>query len=158
MKFAINTYASFENSQFDHILRLDEVFVVTPEFEENPAFIEGLRVGSFKFIEIETMGELKRVIGVTDEMIEEFESNLEVEEIVEEVVAEAIPEEVPEEVEPGPESEPAIPTPDIDGMKYRDLQAYALELEKKYGKDIDRSQKMKPLRASVKKLLEEMKG
>lgn len=163
MKFAINTYAGFENSDFEYgKLRMDDIFVVSPEFEKNPAFIEGLRVGSFKMVEIETIGQLKKVVGVTDQMIEEFMSNLKAEEIVEEVVEETVPEPVPEAV-PEPEvipdvEEPIVesaPIPNLDAMGYRDLQAYAKEIEKKFGKDIDRSQKMQPLRESIEKILEE---
>jgi len=108
MKIAKNEYASFENSEFDHVLRPDDLFVVSPEFEKNPAFKEGMRVGSFKIVEIDSVGQLNKVIGITDEMIEDFWESQELDEIQEIVEPPEVP--IPESIpEPAPEPEPEVP-------------------------------------------------
>lgn len=175
IKIARNHYGSFEHVGLELRLDRDDTFVVTPEIEESKAFKLGIERKKFEFLEITDIADVQNAHGATDEMVEAVRDLLtaEPEEPGPEPELPPVKDKVAEEPEESEDktdeaeqiadditkevAEPVIPTPDIDGMKYRDLQAYALELEKKYGKDIDRSVKMKPLRASIKKLLEEVK-
>ena len=102
-KFAICN-CNFENSRFEYNIRDGETLLVTPEFEDSPEFKDGLRIGNFELIEIITIGELKKVIGVTDKIIREFEKRLK--EVVEE------PEEVPPPEEPAPKED--VPDESVD--------------------------------------------
>jgi len=84
------------------------------------------------------------------------------EEIVEEVIEETIKEatveadveeeEQPEvlEEEPAPVEKPELP--DIDSMKYRQLQIYAEELEKATGAEINRSASTDALKAEIRQV------
>lgn len=167
-KFAICHYSNFMVDSIGVALTSEQTFLVTPEFEEHKAFKSGLELGMIEFIDVTSWVQIKGAVGVTGEILEEIKALFEVPEI------EAEPEPVPDVVEPisepkpGSESEestvedssegvgdePAKPQPDIDGMKYKDLQTYALELEKQFGVDINRRAATKVLRASVKKILE----
>jgi len=77
MKIAICQYGDFENTQLPFRLGMDDLFVVTPAFEKNPAFIEGLRIGAFKFVEVKTAAELNKVKGLDEAIRKEFLAGLE---------------------------------------------------------------------------------
>ena len=112
MKIVKSNYTSFEDSEEGLFLRIDDLFVLSPSFEENPRFIDGLRIGSFEIVEIEKLGELKKVIGITDALIDEFVAGIEDEDEVPEPEAipeeDDIPEEVIAEIEAVPEEEEAL--------------------------------------------------
>jgi len=130
MKIAKCNFERFEDSGEDLKLKMDDVFVVSESFEENPRFIDGLRIGAFEIVNIEKIGELKKVIGVTDEMIDEFMDAIEdedddeddeltvaVDEAIEKAEAEAVPDETPEpevELPPAEEDEPEDEVIDTD--------------------------------------------
>ena len=194
-KFAICN-CNFENSRFEIKIKDGQTVAVSPEFEKSPEFQEGLRVGNFEFVEIDIISELKKVINVTDKMVEDFmgapEEVPEVITIVEETVmlAPEVPEvleELPnddyksvtlivdsvdtgtvadeilpeiieksvEEVVAEIEKEDETPIlPDVDSMKYRPLQKYASELEKKFHVEIDRGAKKADLLKEVKAVIE----
>ena len=104
MKIVKSNYTSFEDSEEGLFLRMDDLFVLSPSFEENPRFIDGLRIGSFEIVEIEKLGELKKVIGITDALIDEFVAGIE-DEDEDEVPEEVIPEEIPEPELASPDEE-----------------------------------------------------
>jgi hypothetical protein len=182
MKFAKCMYARFANSEWPFKLVKGEVFAVTDDIAESQVFLDGINTKNFIMVEVRTRPELNAVVNLSDAMVEEFEDMLAEKDEAElaQAEAEATPEQPPAEdpdeesgeddagtqeeedakapVDEGAEDQaPAedeqTPSPDIEGMGYKDLQTFALELEKKYEVELNRSAKKADLLKEIKDVL-----
>ncbi len=177
IKFAKSKYSSYNDRFLKLSVKMGDVFAVTPEIENSKVFQDGVATKNFVFVEVTNVRQLREVVNLTDAIYAEFvgksvapapvpvpepipiveEPNVvpvaEVTIIMPETVSEEIPEELPPE-EPVEEELPEE-TVDVDSMTRRELQKYALELEEKFGIQIDRNQKKVDLLSEIKAIIEE---
>lgn len=184
MKFAECNYARFENSVLELKLRKGDIFQVTPEIEKSKVFIESINTKNFALIVVDTPAKVKRVVGLSDKeiagLIKAYEEKDEADRKVAEELAQKRAEDleaarrtrepvqpppeleaddsVPDADEQPPADEKTPPSPDVDGMEYRELQTFALELEKQYKVDINRTAKKSDLVAKIKEVLDKHAG
>jgi hypothetical protein len=168
MKFAKCVYSRFMNSEFPDLnLRKGDVFAVTPDIAKAKFYVDGLNTKNFIPVEINSYAELRKVVNVTDAMKKAFTDGLVEAKKAQEAKKEATPKAKPKS-HPTPKdkgvkkkaketSDSKFELPDLDKMKYKELQMYAKVLEGKAEKQIDRGLPTEKLKAEIKKVYSEMK-
>jgi len=156
MKFAKSKYSSFDNNVLGLKLSKGDVFAVTSEIEGSAVYQTGISTKNFVLVNVGSLFHLEKVVNLTDELRAEFRNNIAP--VVEESVVVPEPEEQitiihGDDVEVFPdESEFVVPS-DLDKFKYPALQKFALNVEKFYNVEINRSAKKADLLAEIKAVL-----